>query len=217
MSHAGKHGGTPHRWPSIASRTPARGSARRRNRPGLLLIDLGFLSPDVTLRHKRLTPHQTQLAFALSTWLRTVDFRRPWRQGIPPDTTVMTRTVCRCLRSAWRSPARTSSMNAATAPASAWRVPGSRCFAGTALTSAWRRTYPTVNTKLPATPAVSTGHQIHAPDAACLNKSTLALQSTPGLPIHSGDRRLRDRGWAKITSALLGQISIAEPTSCAFR
>ena len=34
--------------------------------PGFIPIDLGFLSPDVALRHKRLTPHQTQPAFALA-------------------------------------------------------------------------------------------------------------------------------------------------------
>jgi hypothetical protein len=34
--------------------------------PGLIPVDLGFLSPTVTLRHKRLPPHQTHLAFALA-------------------------------------------------------------------------------------------------------------------------------------------------------
>lgn len=34
--------------------------------PGFIPIHLSFLSPDVTLRHKRLPPHQTHLAFALA-------------------------------------------------------------------------------------------------------------------------------------------------------
>ena len=34
--------------------------------PGFIPVDLGFLSPTVTLRHERLPPHQTHLAFALA-------------------------------------------------------------------------------------------------------------------------------------------------------
>src|SRR6516165_1283644 len=34
--------------------------------PGFIPVDLSFLSPDVTLRYKRLPPHQTHLAFALA-------------------------------------------------------------------------------------------------------------------------------------------------------
>ena len=56
--------------------------------PGFIPVDLGFLSPDVTLRHKRLTPHQTQLAFALA---HMVAHRRLGDRGVREfrqDTTI---------------------------------------------------------------------------------------------------------------------------------
>ena len=164
--------------------------------PGFIPVDLSFLSPAVTLRHERLAPQQPHLAFALA---HMVAHRRLGDRGVGEfrqDPAIEAPRRVPLL--ARRATILVKHLVDEGRDRAQLRLGPRRVMLCRRQRSRERLAHqPPMNAEL-------RGHARYRADPKLMLPTKLLEQIHFGSPVHerppdpSGDRRLRDRGWAKI-------------------